>query len=36
MVGGEVQLLDRCRDVFAASAAEIFCMGELGAALRQS
>ena len=30
MVGGEVQLLDRCRDVFAASAAEILCMGELG------
>jgi len=30
MVGGEVQLLERCRDVFAASAAEIFCMGELG------
>jgi 2-hydroxy-3-oxopropionate reductase len=30
MVGGEVQLLERCRDVFAASASEIFCMGELG------
>jgi 3-hydroxyisobutyrate dehydrogenase-like beta-hydroxyacid dehydrogenase len=36
MVGGAVQLLERCRDVFAASAAEIFCTGELGAALRQS
>jgi 3-hydroxyisobutyrate dehydrogenase-like beta-hydroxyacid dehydrogenase len=30
MVGGESAILERCRDVFAASAAEIFHMGGLG------